>query len=96
MFGRLGDPDEAAAAHRAAGLSDVEERVLRERAVATDAAEHWARLARENGHFRRVDATLSEAERVAIVEEVDARLADYRDGDHLAVPRTLVLVTARR
>ena len=94
-FGRMGDPDEAAAAHRSAGLRDVEARVLRERVVVADAADHWARLARDNGHFRRVTAALSETERVALAAEIDTRLAPYREGDQLSLPRTLVLVTAR-
>jgi SAM-dependent methyltransferase len=96
VFGRLGDPDEAAAAHRSAGLSDVEAHRVVGKAAAKDAADHWARLARENGHFRRIAAGLTDAEREAIVNEISARLARYGDGDHLAVPRTLVLVTARR
>jgi len=94
-FGRLGDPEEAATVHRAAGLCDVEACLLRERTVVADAAEHWARLARENGHFRRVAATLSDAERAALADEVEARLARYREGDDLSLQRTLVLVTAR-
>jgi len=95
-FGRLGDPDEAAAVHRAAGLCDVEACRLHERTVVADAAEHWARLARENGHFRRIAAALGDAERAQLADEIEARLARYRDGDHLSLPRTLVLVTARR
>ena len=95
-FGRLGDPDEAAAAHRAAGLSGVEVRVVRERVMAADGADHWERLARENDHFRRLAAGLDDAERTAVVDEIDARLAPYRDAGLLSVPRTLVLVTARR
>lgn len=93
-FGRLGDPDEAAAVHRAAGLHDVEACLLRERRVAADAADYWQGLARENGHFRRVAAALGDAERAALAGEVEARLAPYREEDHLALPRTLVLVTA--
>lgn len=95
-FGKLGDPEDAAAVHRAAGLSDVEAVSLTERTVATDAAEHWARLAGENGHFRRVAAGLSDDEAVALAAELEVRLAPYREGDHLMLPRTLVLVTARR
>ncbi len=94
-FGLLGGPDEAAAAHRTAGFSRVADRTLRERAEPADAAEHWAALARENGHFRRLDAALSSAERAAVVHELDTRLAPYREGIALSVPRTLVLVTAR-
>ena len=95
-FGRLGDPDQAAAVHRAADLAHVETRMLHERAEATDAAGHWERLARENGHFRRLAATLSEVELAAIVDELEQRLDRYRDPGRLSVPRTLVLVTARR
>jgi len=95
-FGRLGEPDEAAAAHRAAGLRDVEAHVLREHVAVASAARHWERLSLENGHFRRVAATLGDTERAAVVNEIEARLARYREGDHLFVPRALVIVTARR
>jgi len=95
-FGRLGDPAEAAAVHVAAGLRGVEASVVRGHVVRADASEHWELLSRENGHFRRVAATLSDAERDAVVAEVEARLARYREGDHLSVPRALVLVTAQR
>jgi SAM-dependent methyltransferase len=94
-FGRLGDLDEAAAVHRAAGLREVDAVHLCERVTASGAAEHWERLARENGHYGRIDADLTDAERTAIVDEVELRLARYRAGDHLSVPRALVLVTAR-
>ncbi len=95
-FGRLGDPDEAAAAHRAAGLEQVEAVRVTERRVASDAAAYWQELAAENGHFRRVAAALSDTEAAALAAELEARLAAYREGDHLSLPRTLVLVTARR
>ncbi len=95
-FGRLGDPVEAADVHRAAGLEQVEARLLRERRTATDPAEYWRALAGENGHFRRLTAALSDTEREALADEVQARLAPYREGDHLSLPRTLVLVTAAR
>ena len=57
-FGRLGDPDAAAAAHREAGLADVEAMRLHERRTAPDAAAYWQELSAENGHFRRVAASL--------------------------------------
>jgi SAM-dependent methyltransferase len=95
-FGRLGDPDEAAGVHRAAGLEDVEATRLRERTIVADAAEHWAHLTRENGHFRRVAATLNDVEATALAAELEPRLAPYCEGDHLSLPRTLVLVTATR
>ncbi len=61
-----------------------------------DATEHWALLVRENGHFRRVDETLDETARAAIVAEAGRRLSGYREGASLRIPRTLVLVSARR
>lgn len=94
-FGKFGDPEEAAAVHRAAGLVDVEAvRVLGSR-TAPDAASYWKELSAENGHFRRVAAALSDREAGMLAEELEARLAPYREGDHLSLPRTLVLVTAR-
>lgn len=95
-FGRLGDPGEAAAVHRHAGLVDIEATRLHERRTAPDAAAYWRELAAENGHFRRVAAALKGDERHALAREVEARLAPYREGDHLSLPRTLVLVSARR
>lgn len=94
-FGKLGSPEEAAATHRAAGLVDVEARVLHERRPASDAAAYWHALAAENGHFRRIADQLDECEREALAREVEKRLEPYRDGDGLALPRALVLVTAR-
>ena len=96
VFGKLGDPAEAAEVHRAAGLLDVEATLLQEHVSAADAAEHWERLARENGHFRRVAATLTAAERDAVVADIAVRLEPYETAGSLRVPRTLVLVTARR
>ncbi len=95
-FGRLGSPDAAAEVHRAADLVDVEARLLCENVVRADATEHWSLLAAENGHFRRVDATLDDAGRAALVAELGRRLEVLRDGSGLVVPRTLVLVTGRR
>lgn len=95
-FGRLGSPEAATEAHRAAGLADVEARLLQEHVVRVDAAEHWSLLAAENGHFRRVDATLDDERRASLVAELGERLEGLRDGSRLVVPRTLVLATARR
>jgi len=95
-FGTLGDPEDAARAHVAAGLEAVEARLVRERVPRADAAEHWRSLATENGHFRRVDEALTETDRHAVVSEVAARLAPFAEGDGLAIPRALVLVTAVR
>lgn len=93
-FGRFGDPEEAAAVHCAAGLVDVEAvRVFGHRS-APDAAAYWKELSDENGHFRRVAAALSESESAALADELEVRLAPYRDGKRLFLPRTVVLVTA--
>jgi SAM-dependent methyltransferase len=94
-FGKLGAPDEAAGVHRAAGLVDVDVRLLVEHAVRADAAEHWRLLSAENGHFRRVDARLDESSRAAVIAELARRLDRFRTGSRLELPRTLVLVTAR-
>jgi SAM-dependent methyltransferase len=93
-FGRLGDTGEAAAVHRAAGFCDVEATVLRERRAAPSVADYWADLARENGHFRRVDATLTDADRAELLAELESRLGTYEEEGRLLLPRTLVLVTA--
>ncbi|MGI9659535.1 MAG: class I SAM-dependent methyltransferase [Gaiellaceae bacterium] len=95
-FGRLGDPDEAASVHREAGLVDVEASVIRGQVEAADAAGHWDRLVKENGHFRRVNAGMSNAERDAVMAELANRIARYQDEGRLCLPRALVLVTARR
>lgn len=95
-FRKLGDTDEAADVHRAAGLRDVEATVLRERRTAPSAACYWDHLARENGHFRRVQAESTETERNAIVCELELRFAPFEEDGHLSLPRALVLVTARR
>ena len=94
-FGKLGDTAAAAAAHREAGLTDVMAVRLHELRAAPDAIAYWQELSEENGHFRRVAASLDEVERAALAAEVERRLAPYREGDHLSLPRTLVLVTAR-
>ena len=94
-FGKLGDPEQAAAAHNAAGLVDVEAIRLHERRTAPDSATYWRELSAENGHFRRVAGSLDDTERAVLAAEVARRLEPYREGDQLSLPRTLVLVTAR-
>ncbi|MEO9176742.1 MAG: hypothetical protein ABI317_14610, partial [Gaiellales bacterium] len=95
-FGRYGVPGEIAELHRAAGLRDVEARLVEAPVRVADAATQWATLARENGHFRRVDASLGDEERGALARELEQRLERYRDGADLVLARTIVLVTARR
>ena len=94
-FGKLGDSEEAKVVHRAAGLVDVEAIRVSGRRVTADAGTYWEELAAENGHFRRVAAALSDAEAQALATEIEMRLAPFREADHLSLPRTLVLVTAR-
>lgn len=95
-FGRLGDPEEATAMHLTAGLLEVDARLLTEQLVVADAAAHWEALSHENGHFRRIAAALDGSHRDALLEELERRLEPYREDDVLVLPRTLVLVTARR
>jgi SAM-dependent methyltransferase len=95
-FGKLGDPDSAAAAHRDAGLREVEARRLRELRETPGAIAYWQELSEENGHFRRIAATLDDAQRAELTAAVEERLAPFSAGDHLALPRTQILVTARR
>ena len=95
-FGKLGDLEEATAAHRAAGLVDVDAVLLHGSRSTPDAAAYWAELSAENGHFRRVEAVLSDDERAALLAELGGRFAPYREGDGLTLPRTMVLVTAQR
>ena len=95
-FGKLGDPREAAAAHHAAGFVEIEAVLLMGSRSAPDAAAYWMELSAENGHFRRIDAVLSDDERAALVAELAERFAPFRVTDQLLLPRTMVLVQARR
>lgn len=95
-FGRIGRPDEAIDVHRAAGLQDVRGDTLRETLDVADAAGLWTWMAGENGHVRRLDATLTAAERAAVVDELGRLAADHAAPDgHLRLPRAITLVTAR-
>jgi SAM-dependent methyltransferase len=93
-FGRLGDVDELAALHRAAGLTGVEGMLLSDELPVASAGAHWAHLAGTNGHFRRVDSGLAPGEREALAAALDERLAPYRHGDVLLLGRAMVIVTA--
>ncbi len=94
-FGRIGDPEEAAELHRAAGLTDVRAQTLRETLGVQDAAALWTWMTRENGHVRRLDATLTTAERAAVLKELSRLAAEYRRADgSLDLPRTMTLITA--
>ncbi len=94
-FGRLGSPEEATEVHRAAGLADVRAETLRQTLSVRDATGLWTWMAAENGHVRRLDATLSDSERAAVVDELQRLVAGHRTDDgSLALPRAMTLVTA--
>jgi ubiquinone/menaquinone biosynthesis C-methylase UbiE len=94
-FGRLGDPQELAGVHLAAGLRDVEATPIDGVMRAAGSAEHWSALVESIGHFRRVDESLDERDAARLQEALAARLAPYRRGGELAFPRRMVIVTAR-
>ena len=63
---------------RAAGLADVQAETLRQTLDVRNAAALWAWMAGENGHVRRLDTTLSDSERAAVLDELDRMVAAYR------------------
>ena len=77
-LGRLGSPEEATEVHRAAGLADVQAETLRQTLDVQDATGLWTWMTGENGHVRRLDATLSVSERAAVLVELDRLVAAYR------------------
>jgi SAM-dependent methyltransferase len=94
-FGRLGSAREAAHVHDAAGFADVQVATLRETLDLPDAAALWAWMARENGHVRRLDASLDVPERAAVLDELAGRVAGHHGPDGSpALARTMTLVTA--
>lgn len=93
-FGRLGTEEEAAAVHRAAGLRDVRAATLRETLEFADAAALWTWMAGEIGHVRRIDAALSDAERAAVLAELERLTAPHRGADGLRLARAMTLVYA--
>jgi SAM-dependent methyltransferase len=95
VFGRLGDLAELEGLHRAAGLVDVSGKVLADQLRPASAAEHWDRLSEQIGHFRRLRKALTPDEAAALSGELERRLAPYHEDGALALPRTLLLVTAR-
>jgi SAM-dependent methyltransferase len=95
-FGKMGSPQTATETHRRAGLADIEATYVRGTREAPDAATWWRELSAENGHFRRVAESIDDAERGALVAEIERRLAPYEVDGRLLLPRALVLVTARR
>lgn len=95
-FGRLGDADDLAELHREAGLADVHVHVLRDEVVAADADAHWRDLAGRIGHYTRLDAALTPAERGRVAGILARRLAPFHAGAGLRLPRSMVILGARR
>ena len=95
-FGRLGDADELADLHRQAGLAVVRGRVLRDHGPAADAAAHWRDLAARIGHYARLDAALTAAERERLTDVLGGRLEPFRVDAGLRLPRAMVIVSGRR
>jgi SAM-dependent methyltransferase len=94
-FGRLGSLDEATEVHRAAGLTDVRAETLRNKLDVQHAAGLWRWMVSQNGHVRRLDASLTASERAAVLDELHRRAAEHRaDDGSLALARAMTLVIA--
>lgn len=95
MFGRLGEPQDAIAVHRDAGLSAVEVEVLRETLDVDDAAALWAWLVEHNAHVSRVDETIGGDERAAIIARVGELTSPHLTAaGTLSLPRAITLARA--
>jgi ubiquinone/menaquinone biosynthesis C-methylase UbiE len=95
-FGRLGDAGELAELHRLAGFADVDATVLRDEVTAADAAAHWESLTASIGHYRRLDADLTPAQRDRLQAELARRLEPLRRDGELRLGRAMVIVRGRR
>jgi SAM-dependent methyltransferase len=95
-FGRLGGAHELAELHRQAGLADVRAHVLRDEVRAADAEAHWRDLAGRIGHYTRLDAAITPAERQHVTDVLARRLAPFHADAGLRLPRAMVVVSARR
>ncbi len=95
-FGRLGDAGELAGLHRRAGFTDVRATVLRDEVAAVDTAAHWEALTGSIGHYRRLDATLTPAERARLHAELGQRLEPLRRDGKLRLGRAMVIVRGLR
>jgi hypothetical protein len=58
----------------AAGFADAVVEALTEPVESGSAAAHWAELTDYIGHFHRLDAELSDAERGAVIAAIEPRL----------------------
>lgn len=95
-FGRLGGPGELAQLHRQAGFAGVRTRVLRDDLAPADAGAHWRDLAGRIGHYTRLDAALTPAERDRLADVLARRLEPFRADAGLRLARSMVVVSARR
>jgi SAM-dependent methyltransferase len=95
-FGRLGDADELVELHRQAGLADVRAQVVADDVPAADAGAHWRDLAGRIGHYTRLDAAITPAERRQVTDVLARRLAPFHADAGLRLPRAMVVVSARR
>jgi SAM-dependent methyltransferase len=95
-FGRLGDAGELAGLHRQAGLAGVQAGVLRDVVPAADHEAHWRELVARIGHYARLDAALTPAERARVLAALARRLAPFHAEGGLRLPRAMVIVSARR
>lgn len=59
----------------------MQAKTLRETLDVRDATDLWSWMTRENGHVRRLDATLSVSERAAVLDELDRLAAGHRTHD---------------
>lgn len=73
-FGRLGSEQELERVHADAGFERVEVAVVADTVPFTSAADHWAALCSQIGHFRRLDATLTTDERKRVLSALAERL----------------------
>jgi SAM-dependent methyltransferase len=96
VFGHLGDADELVDLHRGAGFADVHGLVVRDEVAAADAGAHWGDLAGRIGHYTRLDAALTAAERERVAGVLGRRLAPFGGEKGLRLPRALIVVSARR
>jgi SAM-dependent methyltransferase len=95
-FGRLGDACELAELHRLAGFGDVHATVLHDEVTAGDAAAHWESLTASIGHYRRLEAALTPAERGRLQTALAQRLEPLRRDGELRLGRAMVIVRGLR
>jgi SAM-dependent methyltransferase len=73
-FGQLGTEDELLAVHRDGGFAAVTVTVVAGEVEVTSAEAHWVWLTQTIGHYQRLDAALTTAERARVLAELSSRL----------------------